>query len=101
MRCKKNEPIAPVFGGYPVDPAYDMQMKKCLRKYPFLYQMIDYIVDSKIAALRAELYHMGMCRPMFPGMMHPGMMPPGMPYPGIAGPIGGPPPRPGYPMMPM
>lgn len=96
MRCKKNEPVAPVCGGYPVDPAYENYMKKCMKKYPFLYRMIDYIVDSKIAALRAELYQMGACQPMSPGMMYPGM-----PYPGIAGPGYGPQIRPGYPMMPM
>lgn len=100
MRWKKNEPAAPVWGGYPVDPTYEAYMRKCLRKYPFLFKMIDYIVDSKIAALRAEFYQMGMCQPMSPGMMSPGMMCPGGNFPGMMGPVSGPP-RPGYPMMPM
>lgn len=111
MRCKKPEPIAPVFGGCPADPAYDSYMKKCMKKYPFLHKMIDYIVDCKIAALRAEMYQMCMYQPMSPGMMSPGMMSPGMmcpgmpgpgmPYSGMMGPGGEPPFRPGYPMMPM
>lgn len=96
MRSRRKEPAAPVFGGYPVDPCYDDYMKKCLKKYPYLYEIIDCIVDSKIAALRAEMYQMYMCQPMYPSMPCPG---PGTPYPGIAGPAGGPQFRPGYPMM--
>jgi hypothetical protein len=101
MRFKKNEPVAPVYGGYPVDPAYASYMKKCMKKYPFLYRMVDYIVDSKIAALRAEFYQMGMFQPMSPGMMCPGGPYQGMPYPGMMGPVAGPQTRPGYSMMPM
>lgn len=101
MRCKKNEPFDPVCGGHQVDPAYEMYMKKCMKKYPFLYKMIDYIVDCKIAALRAEMYHTGMYQPMPPGMMHPGMPCPGMAGPVMGGPMGGPPPFRPYPGMPM
>ena len=97
MRYKKNEPFDPVCGGQQVDPAYEMYMKKCMKKYPFLYKMIDYIVDRKIAALRAEMYHTGMYQPVPPGMMPPA----GMPCPGMGGPLGGPPPFRPYPGMPM
>ena len=102
MSCKKKEPVAPAFGGFPIDPVYDKHMKKCLRKYPYLHKMIDYIINSKIAALRAEMYQM-LYRPMFPAMVPP-----------VPGPIAGPvlgqpgmgphpmmPPGPGFPMMPM
>jgi len=75
MIRKSIDPVAPACGGYPVDPAYDRYMKKCLKKYPFLYKMIDYIVDCKIAALRAEMCQMWTYRPpTYSGMMYSGMM---------------------------
>jgi hypothetical protein len=97
MSCKKNEPVAPVYGGCPVDPAFDRYMKKCLRKYPELYRMIDYIVDCKIAALRAEMCHMWMCRPSCPSMMYPGAMG-SMPYANTL-PVAQMQPMSGYPSM--
>lgn len=108
MNCKNGDPVAPAYGGYPMDPAYDRYIKKCLKKNPYLYKMIDYIVDCKIAALRAEMCQMWAYRPStcypsaypgmtYPNMMYPGMMGPANIQPGSMPPIL--PSVPGYPQL--
>jgi hypothetical protein len=100
MNRKKKNPVAPGFGCSPINPEYEQYMKKCLKKYPFLYNIIDYIVAQRIAALRAEMYQLVMYRPTYPGA-YPGVPGPCMAPPGMIAPRSEMSPYTGFPMMPL